>query len=64
MVGHFAATIGANWRIEAGGSTDQVFSGYNHLITTHPRTVFGHNVGPAVYDQIMDSAAVQKLLGL
>ena len=64
MVGHFAATIGADWRIEAGGATDQAFSGYNYLITTQPTTVFGHNVGPAVYDQIMDSAAVQKLLGL
>ena len=64
MVGHFAATIGADWRLEAGGSTDQAFSGYNYRVTTQPTVVFGHNVGPAVYDQIMDSEKVQELLGL
>ena len=64
MVGHFAGTIGADWREKKGGATDQAFSGYNYLITTQPTVVFGHNVGPAVYDSVMDSATVKNLLGL
>ena len=64
MVGHFVGTIGADWRTTIGGSTDQAFSGYNYLLSTEPRIVFGHNVGPAAYDTVMDSAKVQSLLGL
>ena len=64
MVGHFAATIGADWRVTAGGATDQAFSGYNYLVTTQPRVVFGHTVGPNAYDTLMDSEAVRAMLGL
>ena len=64
MVGHFVGTIGADLRERDRGSTDQVFSGYNYLLTTTPRVIYCHNVGPKAYDSVMDSAKVQEMLGL
>ena len=63
-VGKIVATIGADWRVTSNGKTDQAFSGYNHLITTEPRTVYGHNVGPKAYDSVVKSDEVMALLGM
>ncbi len=60
---YVAVTIGADWR-DKNNTISQTFSGYNYAITTEPRVIFGHNVGPAAYDEIMDSAKVQKLIEL
>ena len=57
------AAIGADWRT-AKGEISQAFSGYNYKLTTEPRLIFGHNVGPNAYDEIMDTDKVQQLLGL
>ncbi len=62
-VGKVAAAVGADWRT-AKGEVSQAFSGYNYKLTTEPRLIFGHNVGPIAYDDIMDTEKVQQLLGL
>lgn len=62
-VGKVAAAIGADWRTSAG-KINQAISGYNHAITTEPRLVISHNVGPNSYDKIMDTDKVQQLLGM
>ncbi len=63
-VGKVGVAVGADWRVSAGGSTSQAFSGMNYILTTEPRMMFGHNVGPKAYDTIMDTDKVQQLLGL
>ena len=60
---YVAAAIGADWR-DAQGKISQVYSGYNYALTTEPAVIFGHNVGPYAYDEVMDSETVQALLGL
>ena len=63
MVGKVAATVGADWRT-ADGTVRQAVSGRNYKLTTEPRLVFAHNVGPKAYDTVMDTDKVQALLGL
>ncbi len=60
---YVTAAIGADWRDE-NNTVSQAFSGYNYAITTTPTVVFGHTVGPATYDEIMDVEKVLKLLEL
>ena len=62
-VGKVVATIGADWRTSKD-QISQAFSGYNYMLTTEPRLILGHNVGPNSYDTIMDTDKVQQLLGL
>ena len=61
--GCLTADIGIDIRM-ADGYCDQAITGINFAITDKPRVVFGHDVGPKAYDKIMDSEAVQKLMGL
>lgn len=58
---YVTAAIGADWRDE-NNTVSQAFSGYNYAVTTTPTVVFGHNVGPAAYDEIMDVKKVLKML--
>lgn len=58
---YVAAAIGADWR-DAGGNISQTYSGFNYALTTEPRVIFGHNVGPEAYDEIMDSEKVQRFI--
>ena len=62
-VGKLVATIGADW-YSAKGEIMQAFTGMNTLVKTEPRFVFGHTVGPKAYDEVMDTEAVQSLLGI
>ncbi len=55
--------IGADWR-DAKGNILQAYAGYKHTVTAEPKLVFGHNVEPSRYDEVMDSERVQKLLGI
>ncbi|MBD9097728.1 MAG: discoidin domain-containing protein, partial [Ruminococcaceae bacterium] len=59
--GYLTADIGADIR-RADGSCDQAFTGINYEITDEPRLVFGHNVGPKAYDEVMDSEKVLELI--
>lgn len=57
--------IGADWREDVPRAPgEQAFSGFNFALTTQPRVVYGHNVGPKAYDEVMDSETVQKLIRL
>ncbi len=60
---YVAAAIGADWRDESN-NISQTYSGFNYALTTEPTVVFGHNVGPDTYDDVMDSEKVQALLEL
>ena len=60
---YVAAAIGADWR-DSQNKISQTYSGFNYALTTEPTVVFGHNVGPMVYDDVMDSEKVQELLEL
>ena len=64
VAGKLVATIGADIK----GSVDhQVFSGFNYALTTEPRWILGHNVGPKNYDRILtadDSEQIQTLIGM
>lgn len=62
-VGKLVATVAADWYTPAG-KIMQAYVGYNRLVRTEPQTLIGHTVGPARYDEVMDTATVQKLLGL
>ncbi len=62
-VGKVAATVGADWRTPQD-AISQAFSGYNHKLTTEPRVIFGHTVGPNSYDTLMDTDLIQQWLGL
>ena len=62
-VGKIVAAVGADWRT-AEGKISQAFSGYNYVLTTEPRLVFGHTVGPNSYDTLMDTDLIQQWLGL
>ncbi len=61
--GYLTAAIGADLRDESN-KIEQVFTGIGYAITSEPRVVFGHNVPPAVYDEIMQTELVQELLGI
>ncbi|MBP5617586.1 MAG: hypothetical protein J6X61_00365 [Clostridia bacterium] len=63
MVGKVVAAIGID-QLDKQGNIDQSYSGRNYLITTEPRWVIGHNVGPKAYDTVMDSEAVQRLIDM
>ena len=64
MAGKLVATIGADIK----GSVDhQVFSGFNYALTTQPRWILGHNVGPKNCDRILtpaDSEQIRELIGM
>lgn len=60
---YLTADIGTDVR-EDNGHCEQAFTGINFAITDKPRTVYGHNVGPKRYDEIMDSEKVCELLGI
>ncbi len=62
-VGKVVAAVGADWRT-GEGKIAQAFSGKNYRLTTEPRVIFGHTVGPKNYDTVMDTELVQKHLGL
>ena len=62
--GYLTADIGADIRNSERTYCQQAFTGINYEITTQPRVIAGHNVGPNRYDTIMDSATVQQLLGI
>ena len=64
MVGKLVATIGADIK---GSVNRQVFSGFNYALTTQPRWILGHNVGPKGCGTILtpaDSEQIQKLIGM
>lgn len=61
--GFFIADTGADCR-QDGEPCRQVFGTRMFTITDQPTNVFGHNVGPNRYDEIMDSEKVQELLGM
>ncbi len=63
-VGKVVATIGVDVRTDTSTDADQAFAGYGHTITSEPRLVLGHNVGPKAYDTVMNTNKVQQLLGL
>ena len=60
---YVTAAIGADWR-DSQNKISQTYSGFNYALTTEPTVVFGHNVGPMVYDDVMDSEKIQGLLEL
>lgn len=62
-VGKIVAAVGADWRTSQN-KISQAFSGYNYVLTTEPRLVFGHTVGPNSYDTLMDTDLIQQWLGL
>ncbi len=60
---YVVAAVGVDWR-PASEKAEQAYSGHNYALTTEPRVIFGHNVGPKMYDEIMDTEKVQELLEL
>ncbi|MBP5617591.1 MAG: hypothetical protein J6X61_00390 [Clostridia bacterium] len=62
-VGKLVAAIGIDWYSDVVPGA-QAYSGRNYLLTTEPRALLGHNVGPKAYDRIMDTARVKELLKL
>lgn len=64
MAEYVVAAVGADWKESASGGGTQIFSGHNYAISTEPRVIFGHNVGPELYEQIMDTEEVQRLLNI
>ena len=47
-----------------GTTTNQVMGSRAVCLTSTPRVVFSHNIYPSLYDQIVDTNTLQKLLGL
>ena len=69
MADKLIATIGADIRFndESGKELKgaQLNSSRAYLIPASPRVIFSHSVGPnSVYDSVMDSDKVQRLIGL
>lgn len=60
---YVVAAVGVDWR-GADEKAIQAYSGHNYALTTEPRVIFGHNVGPKMYDKIMDTEKVQEFMGL
>ncbi len=61
--GLLAGDTGADCRQENHACV-QTFSSRYFIITDQPMMVYGHNVGPKRYDEIMDSKKVCELLGI
>ena len=61
--GLLAGDTGADARKENGDCV-QTFSSRYFVITDQPRVIYGHNVGPKAYDEVMDSEKVCELLGI
>ncbi len=61
--GLLAGDTGADCRQENHACV-QTFSSRYFIITDQPRLIYGHNVGPKRYDEIMDSKKVCELLGV
>ncbi len=61
--GYLTADTGADVRQE-GQYCRQTFSSRYFVVTDQPRVVYGHNVGPKAYDEVMDSKTVCRLLGI
>ena len=57
------ASVGIDWKTSDGGGK-QVFTGHGYAVTTDNKIVFGHNVGPKLYDEIMDTEKLQEFMGL
>ena len=60
---YVVAAVGVDWR-GADEKAQQAYSGHNYALTTEPRVIFGHNVGPKSYEEIMDTQKVQELLDI
>ena len=60
---YVVAAVAVDWRAKEEVGI-QAYSGHNYALTTEPRVIFGHNVGPKMYDKIMDTEKVQELLEL
>ena len=63
LANKFGVAIGIDLR-DADNNINQSYSGRNYKITTEPQWIIGHNVGPKAYDEVMDSEAVQQLIGM
>lgn len=61
--GFLVGDTGADCR-QNGEPCHQTFASRYFSITDQSKTVYGHNVGPKRYDEIMDSEKVQELLDL
>ncbi len=61
--GFLEGDTGADCR-QTGEPCRQTFNSRDFSITDQPKVIYGHNVGPKRYDEIMDSEKVQELLGL
>ena len=71
LAGKLVAAIGVDLRpskvpqsIDNDSGVDQNHSGRNYMLTSEARWVIAHSVGNDVYDQIMDTEKVQKLIGM
>lgn len=60
---YLSVAVAADWR-DSNGKVYQAFASHNYAVTTEPRVMYGHTVGPQNYDKLMDSEKLQKLLGL
>ena len=60
---YVTAAIAADWR-DKDETIYQAFSGYNYALTTEPQVIYGHNIGPYAYDEVMDSELIQEMLGI
>ncbi len=60
---YLTASVAADWR-NAEKRISQVFCSINYAVTTEPRVIIGHNVPSKLYDELMDSEQVQKLIGM
>ncbi len=58
------ADIGADLYMSGDSHPDQAFTGYNFAVTNTKRVVYGHNIGPKNYNQVMDSEKVCNMLGI
>ena len=62
---YLLATVGADWKTPEGvPGGDQVNNCRGYAITTEKQVVYSHNVGPKMYDEIMDTEKVQEFIGL
>lgn len=65
MAGKLVGAVGIDCYLSSGSNDiKQAYSGYNYLLDTSPRVIFGHTVGPRAYDTVMDTEKVQQLLGI
>ncbi len=62
--GKLVGASAVDMRIDDTDNAEQAYEGCAIKLTAEPRIFFGHNVGPARYDEVMDTDKVQKLLGI